>query len=493
MVAGPDEVKLVVRAVSLETGEALDRGHLVVVPSGRNPSGWRCRQFKGLQSAPGEPLQDDGSMTFFVPAQAPCRVVFGMPDLVLGRDRGEDVPALAAGTRREIVLEVPSGPDWDIAGRVVEKGSGASIAGARVRIASGKYACYDGISAHSMSTLARAETDGEGRFELQFAVANYSALLVEAPGYALSFVRLGSFETRQVPLVVRVERGASLELRIVDAAGAPRPGTVARVTTEGVHVEQNGRRDWPRCAEDPSWFATADADGRCRIADLPPRAPLAIALLERGLIVRKEPRPLELESGERRELVLRIGAGAEIRGEAFDQEGEPVAKLEVRLCAQGEDSPPIDLEKSIDKTFSDGDGLFAFRDVGPGTWWVVPVLWDPQARTPGDTAGSPEKVVVRQGAGRVDLELRLYRGLTIEGRVEWTDGEAAPRARVFASSNTGHSAYGISGADGAFVVKPLLPGDYELTAQVHDATGPVSSGAVLARAGERGVRVTLGR
>lgn len=399
-------------------------------------------------------------------------------------------PLLTEHQVRSITIDLATQPDRVVHGRVIDRETGAPIAGARV----GRTIAWREIDPES-----EERTDADGRFRVEAWSFQSGTASVLADGYEYAWTPLAKgHETPDAAVEIAISRGATVRLRVLDARGAPIAGAQATLWTsmhrfgrgDGLQLRASG---WP----DASRFeATADARGLAVFVDLPPRMPLEG---EAGT-GRAEPfratELITLEPGEVRELEWRIGAGCTVRGVARESDGAPAVGVTVWLV-EARHPRPIVFEPSGGArariAVTGPDGRFAFDDVAPGDWWLGPAP-DPFAdhREPGTADVAPHARVVTVGAGaaHVDVELRIGRGLWIAGRVLDGKGEAPLGAFVhYVRRSDGLVGDATSvRTGGAFRVGPVDEGEYELRAS---AFGRATSLPVRARPGERDVELRL--
>ncbi len=394
-------------------------------------------------------------------------------------------PALAAGEVREISISLRLQPDVVMHGRVIDRETNAPIADARV-----------GLSRDWKRLIAGEEqrTDRDGRFVLAARSERNAIFGVRAAGYEPALVPpMNGHETPETALEIALSPVATVRVTVRDSGGTPMPGL--RVTFETA-MYRFGRPDGMSLLRagrsgNATFAATTDAGGVAFLADLPPRMPLEGALLRGREQLLRAPEVLTLTPGESRAIEWRLGSGCTIHGIAREVDDRPAADLEI-LLETAWAPRPIQFEPFSSRprraTKTDAEGHFAFADVGPGNWWIGPA---PAKRTvpkivEADAAAPTSHVVtVAPGLARLDVEIRVHRGLTIEGLAVDPAGTPTSGAMIMLTRPTDKLFAYEHVDEGRFVLGPLEPGEYELRAQSHGEF--VSSEPVTARAGDRDV------
>jgi hypothetical protein len=200
-------------------------------------------------------------------------------------------------------------------------------------------------------------------------------------------------------------------------------------------------------------------------------------------------REVFLRAGESNELRWTMESFGALRGRIVDRDGNAV-KGRLILLAAAQDREPCPLSQSgyyEDQVMSDGLGRFSFDRVAPGRWWVGPVRHVPCGHD--CFVGLPIEVRIADASLDSDVLLVDQPGLSIRGRIVDGDGTSASGRVTAVDVAHGCELSAQAERDGAFLLSPLLPGNYRvqgsrLQRQAH--TEPV-----VVAAGTDDVRLTL--
>ncbi len=393
-----------------------------------------------------------------------------------------ELAALAPGETREIVLELLTTNDARFCLRVLSRETRQPIAAAEVR---------GGPSA--------LETDADGRIDVPCATWSILRLSILARGYAECAISAqAGHETPEQALVILLDRSCTLVGHLKDGGNGH---YVLQALTEGYRLQE---QDPSRLTgaildvDDRSWRAEFDATGRAEIQGLPPNAPLRVSLFDGHKPLVELPERVTIAPGATREVELRAASTCTLSGIVRDDAGQPVpdqtlwllrCERGVRLILQSYEEDEL-----VARAKTGADGRFVMPKVSAGTWRLGPEakFRKPEAEVAAD-AVAPLAIVVEIAAGETthEVELTVHRGLTISGTVLDPDGKPATR---FGVSGFAPSTYiGCNGRkDGSFVLGPLPPGSFLLTAGDH--TGSFAdSERVRADTGARDVVLHLRR
>ncbi len=478
--AATTRAHLAVRVVTRETRKPLESAR---VGLGLPVAGDRTREVDRTTGTLGEIVwtDADGRAAFDVEPGTDFRLAVRGGDTV-ARNATSIVPALTAGETRDVVVELEFDPDLVFFGRVLDGASRAPIAGASISGEEGRAPESD-----------RGTTDASGLFRVEMRTWTTVGLRVAAKGYGARWVGPSAgHATADTALEILLERGATLRVEVLGADRAPLADAAVRVEA-WIAEMASGAQNSNRYLEALSWSAPTGSDGMAVLADLPPGAQLRGSVRRGNTVIRTEADPFVLTAGEDRKLTWVLGQGGEIRGVVREQDGTPVPKFEVWLQRATTDGPtylrPYDESRARRVAKTDADGAFRFADVATGGWWVGPRNSGPVRTDPAVEPAPLGEYVVMTG-GRVELDVRLVRGLVIRGRIVGDDGSTPARGQVMVS-RPAEQMYIDARPENSetFVVGPLVPGRWTLEA--NSGADGASSGPVEAEAGATDVVLRL--
>lgn len=276
----------------------------------------------------------------------------------------EYLTPFAPGETRSLTIAVPSQPDRRWTGVIVREEDDAPIAGATIEA----YAWNERSPAPQSGQTVLS--DELGRFTVESATwrpASYLRVSVPTRACELRFLPHQGVDRGTHDLgPIRLARAPMLLVRVQGGGGRPLAGLTVTATSDIVSGSGSS-------CEAYLASATTGADGGCQLGNLPVRRPIAIALsFVPTRVLHREPTPLELAPGERRELVIRLGGAARIDGTLVDESGRPMrARVRLDLVRVEGQEPPESLSPLHELgTITGKDGAFSFRDVPAGTWRI---------------------------------------------------------------------------------------------------------------------------
>ncbi len=357
-------------------------------------------------------------------------------------------------------------------GRVLGGPEAKPIEGARVEA---RVARDDGGAAE----IQRATTGADGRY----AVPLLRPGRLRVTAFARGWVTKANASRADAPsdataapgatvvVDVAMVEAARIQGKVVDPAGAPVAGAVVtavpadtdereRYSYDSARLPVDGVRRTPVLSGTDGAFVLDDVRADCDYA------------------VRAD--AISWRRGE----VKPVHAGREGTASALVRLG--VARsLDVLVVEEGTNAPIADATirgaDSRECRRTDADGHARIEDASPGPWTLV---------ASADDHVDSESIAVPADATTLTVTLR--RGLEIAGHVRRPDGSPVESAGVNVNGKDDTPGYGWaeSGADGAFRVRGLAPGDYVLTAS-ETVNGVPHSAKATAKAGREDVVLTL--
>ncbi|MEC8510915.1 MAG: carboxypeptidase regulatory-like domain-containing protein [Planctomycetota bacterium] len=386
------------------------------------------------------------------------------------------IAPLLAGTTEHLEVTLDAG--GAVAGVVIGDDD-APIAGARVAaFTPGRAFGFDD------DEIRREESDTAGRFRLVGLPEGPLIVRADASGW------LDSGRTTEVEvtadeehtgLVIKLERGASVAGRVLGPDGAPAAGVEVEALFDVAHMFGPSSLNATRGIHGS---ATTLGDGSFEISGLG-RGPFSIRARRESS---EEGQPGEtarldgIQPGAEG-ITLSLASPVDVRGVLRDDLGEIVSGLEVR-CSRLASGAMGDLRLGERRARSAEGGIFAF-DLPSGTWELSVME---------ETHVTAAPVVLTIPGANEALELVCVRAATVSGRVLDPGGAPVEGASVFYDADTGQVVTALlsapspdatrSGADGAFTLLGLPPGELTITAS-HDEFARASASQLVAGPGEQ--------
>ena len=406
-----------------------------------------------------------------------------------------EIPSLAAGARRDILVDIPTEADLLLCGRLVEDETGQMIGNGVVRADEPEPIKHAAAGVAPVGDDSNIHTRSDGSFELRARSWEESFAIVTAGGYArVVFALELGHDTPDRALVVRMRRAATLEVLVLERGSAV-PNATVELTTSSYQLQQDTNSLHFYFKDDPRWSKLTDANGRAGLGDLPPHVPLTLSVSAPGRQPRVEAEPVTLDPGEHRSLTIAVGSGASIVGRIEDTAGRPVSRVEVWRVTAELSMPKLleSYEKPVAAVVADEQGRFRFDDVATGLWHVGP---RPTERGDGQAAdaiaGLAQLVQIDPSSREVVVVVRVDRGLYMKGRV--LDPSGAPAVDCDVSAHVDSAwvyVHAQTDASGRFTLGPLPAGSYALEAGGFGMGHHAKSESVQAVAGDSAIELRL--
>jgi large repetitive protein len=386
-----------------------------------------------------------------------------------GGDRGRASAALSPGSAEPVTIGLA--PTATLSGRVVDAADAKALPGIRI-VARGQGGEF----------IARSGPDG--RYSIRGLSPQSYQLTAEddrfVPWSRTVRVAAGQSETQDVPLA----RGATLVGRVMDEEGRPIEGALVQVSRSG----ENILRAFMRSMEGGGAVRTG-RDGSFRAARLAPGEGQRLDVSHDEYEARALG-GLSLTAGATRSgVTVVLRRGLSVRGFAKDEEGRPLAGVEVTLSRAlnlraGRGGAQLSLigPGSQVRRETGGDGRFEFRGLKAGDYTM-------SARRSGFSRATVDPLNVTEARSAEPLELVLKPGATISGVLHDKAGAGVSGWYVSAraASQAGGPTFGPgtirseepTGPDGVFFLEGLTAGEtYEVQVMGQAGLGPRKSGVV---------------
>jgi hypothetical protein len=318
-------------------------------------------------------------------------------------------------------------------------------------------------------------------------------MLLEAPGYSPRILCLREgHQSADRAREVKLLEGGSLRIAARRAGAAPLVGAQITIDTSSSNLLED---EDVRSVAIPRWQLITNEKGECSFDGLPASAELRIEMRIPGEI-RRPPEPVVLAGGETATREIILGGGCELTGTALDQDGAPFqGKLWLVRAGRYESHIPkprmfssSDDSEVVADAAPDAEGHFRMTDIAEGQYWLGPTFgWH---LAPDGVA--PLGVPLAVGPNATNVNLTVYRGLFIEGKLLGPEGEPRTGWQVFASAEDPRLwVEGRSRKDGTFRIGPLPPGEF--TIERDNSEEMEGFDPVKARAGDRNVVLQMRR
>lgn len=354
--------------------------------------------------------------------------------------------------------------------------------------------------------LPTATADAEGRFELpappwaepggQFGLIATSS----ADGVGSVYAALPKKnEPRSKAVEIRLQGSGTIEGRVKDGAGQPVEGAALTASLDWNAMQKPGRQmDWMlmNALNDPRvagrLTAVTDAEGRFTLSALPVAIYSVQALW--GALSATLEEPVEVRGGAVARAELTLGEGATIEGRVLDTEDRPVAGA--TLWGQPQEQRP-GMSRSWAEGRSQSDGRFVLRNVGSGSYTITAQAAGYGSDMARNVTGGTRDVTIRLKAmgwveGQVAVSGEPLAGtFTVIGQRKTDASPQAPGMRNKMLEDGGSRTLTTSSADGRFVLRGLMAGEWALTASTPDGLVVLSPTLVSVSDGRGTGPVTL--
>ena len=232
--AGPaalagSEATLILQVVAKETGAPMGGIEIFI---NEHRAGWSA---EGFSESNGGWITTDarGRLAWSPEVGVALELDVGPTDPALASSAHLEIPALAPGERRDLVVQLANTQDLGWFGQIVDGTSHTPLAGARAgRVQDDPFG--EPLEESPAST-------SDGLLSLTFHSWRSSFARIELEGYSTSFVQLDAgHEQSASAFPVRLLRAATLELLVTDPSGAARLGEL-RAGARSEHLVAIGR------------------------------------------------------------------------------------------------------------------------------------------------------------------------------------------------------------------------------------------------------------
>ncbi len=342
------------------------------------------------------------------------------------------------------------------AGRVVDA-AGQPIPGARVLLQFASTGRGFMRELNNFFPLGEARlTDNEGAFSIPAPAPGQKVrILARAQGFletASEDLTVAKDGSAPAAVEIRMRSGASVEGRVLDAAGKPVETALVRLAKE--EDGDDWGRQWRLRQARPT---QTDRDGRFRVENV--ETGRMSVQIEHARYRSASVTGVETAEGRAASVEVRLEAGLALRGNVVGPNGRPFGGARVEVTFHGEVPPGGDpYFRPRDDLVTDGGGNFLVEGLYPG-------LYTLEASAKGVAPSGPVEVE----AGAPALTLRLGQAYLITGTVKTRDGVALSNVRVHAERVDGEDRERVESVntnrDGRFEIHDLPGGNYEILAE----------------------------
>jgi protocatechuate 3,4-dioxygenase beta subunit len=458
------------RVMDFRTGKPVAGARVFLAGTGRRGE---SVQLRGATS-------DGGTFSFPAVAAGPAHALRveadglparTLPALVVEADAVEDVGTVWLGKRAALEGVVVDVDDRGVRGAVVR----VFPSGGSLMEMMGDFMELIGTLDQEPVPLARAETDGDGKFRVEELAPGPVALLVHAPGHALTGheAAMTSDGPAGGPVRIVLQRGQVVAGKVVDGSGAAVPA--ARIAVVGGNDPESflyGRV-----------FTETARDGSFRIDTLAGGGDLSAIVAARGFPTTFA----ELAVGDTdARIVLQRSVRVTVR--ILSKAGDAPVEDAAVAVAVGDAAELTDHPGTMVYGRTDARGLVELA-ARPGKVQMVMVthpelsmnLWMPQMAQmmPMGMEGPKDPTIPDTGA---DFTFRVAAGLRVTGRVTGPEGEPVAGAKVSSIGMGGMQQPVLTDAEGRYVMVAPTITESAATVMVR-AVGYVQEPASMAARG----------
>jgi hypothetical protein len=277
----------------------------------------------------------------------------------------------------------------------------------------------------------RTESDAEGRYRLPGIPPGSAALALSHPAYRPKS-QLVDVQPGENRADVTLERGATVSGRVVDEAGAPRPGAELKLRNRGERGLLGYR-------------ASSGADGRFELLAVADGS-FDLEAEAEGFAPAVHPAVVEVAGRDIEGLELVLRRGATVSGRILGLDPGQMAAVEVTAERDGR----APRHGAVDHT-----GRYEIAALEAGDWHL-------KAQLAGGRREADAWVAIAPGDSEVERDLELGGGLALDGRVRFED-RPLPGSRISLRGLDVTAERGVT-ADyqGAFRFEDLEPGRYRV-------------------------------
>lgn len=366
-------------------------------------------------------------------------------------------------------VEIEVSPALTVSGRVLVKGEGRGVAGARVSLLS-----QDGPGGGPFNT----NSSGDGSYALEGVLPGRYSISVEADGFgrAGQMLQLAAGDMKQD---IELTPGVVVLGEVLDGAGKPVAGARVSASVEGHGAGFNRSND----------FAVTKDDGRFELKRLGAGELRLTASLDKGGVVGHGPEAVA--AGQRKQLTLRLARGGFVSGTVRFPDKTPAADVRLGAMHREYRSQPAYATTEADGTYR----------LGPFPKGTVVVSADRRGQVSWRSGSDPpnqQTLALGENEDKAGVDLIVEPGgHSISGALVGPDGRPVGLATIVAGlESNGRASRGFraektfTAHDGQFTLTDLQAGLFTLWAVHPDYPDAELKGVA---AGSKSVKLQLPR